>query len=193
MYNYNYYYILLETEVRYFGVPRYFFRGTLTSAIVTTPMVCVQWIPFILDQHNRTTSHGRITVDNWNAWPLRNTITLNPYISTKTLLPSRFALGFVPPTRLSVYVDVAFIALDAENLCEENQDQYTHDFGDNKFPYYKGNTSVRLTDELIDDDNEINQEAEIEINKVIMLKEYIPPSVLRLLMTKKPRRLDVEL
>jgi hypothetical protein len=107
-------------------------------------------------------------------------------------MPSRFALGFIPPTRGAIYVDVAFIALDAENLCEENQDQYTHDFGDNKFPYYKGNTSIRLTDELVDDDNEINDEAEMNTNKVMVLKEYIPPSVLRLLMIKKPRRLDAD-
>jgi hypothetical protein len=106
-------------------------------------------------------------------------------------MPSRFALGFTPPTQGAVYVDVAFIALDAENLCEENQDQYTHDFGDNKFPYFKSNTSIRLTEELVDDDNEINHEAETEMNKVLILKEYIPPSVLRLLMMKKPRRLDV--
>ena len=55
--------------------------------------------------------------------------------------------------------------MDAENLCEDNQDQYTHDFGDNKFPYYKGNTSIRLTEELVDDENETNEAAEEEVKK----------------------------
>jgi len=83
--------------------------------------------------------------------------------------------------------------LDVENLCEDNQDQYTHDFGDNKFPYYKGNTSIRLTEELVDDDNEINEAAEEKVKKVLLLKEYIPPFVLRLLLMKNPQRLDMNL
>ncbi len=79
----------------------------------------------------------------------------------------------------------------AENLCEDIQDQYTHDYGDNKFPCYKGNTSIRLTEELVDDDNEINEAAKEEVKKILFLKEYIPPSVLRLLLMKNPRRLDI--
>ena len=75
-----------------------------------------------------------------------------------------------------LYVDVAFIALDAENLCEETEDQFTFDFGDKKFPYYKGNNSIRLTEELIDEDNPINHESDIQVQQCFVLKEYIPPS-----------------
>ncbi len=41
-------------------------------------------------------------------------------------------------------IQVAFIALDAQNLGELVNDKYYTDFGDNKFPYYRGNTNVRL-------------------------------------------------
>jgi len=152
-------------------------------------MAYVQWIPFILDVQNRTTSHGRIFLTIWNQWPERNSITLNPFVSTISLSPSRFALAFIPPTAGTVYVDVAFIALDAENLCEESEDQYTHDFGDNKFPFYKGNNSIRLTEELIDEDNPINHESDQQVQQCFVLKEYIPPSVLRFLLHRNPIRL----
>ena len=96
-------------------MPIYFFRGTFTRSTTNVPMAYVQWIPFILDVQNRTTSHGRIALTIWNQWPERNSITLNPFVSTISLTPSRFALAFIPPTAGTVYVDVAFIALDAEN------------------------------------------------------------------------------
>jgi hypothetical protein len=89
-------------------------------------MVYLQWIPFILDKRDRTTFNGRISVIHWNEWPIPiPNIRLNSNISTKTLQPSRFAMAFIPPTRLSVYVEMAFIALDAECLGELNADNFT--------------------------------------------------------------------
>ena len=183
------YLTLIDTDLRYFAVPRYFFRGTFTSSTCNVPMAYVQWIPFTLDTQNRTTSHGRISLTVWNEWPERSPITLNPFISTVSLSPSRFALAFIPPTAGTIFVDVAFIALDAENLCEESADQFTHDFGDNKFSFYKGNNSIRLTEELIDDDNPINHESDNQVQQCFLLKEYIPPSVLRFLLLRNPIRL----
>jgi hypothetical protein len=37
---------------------------------------------------------------------------------------------------------------------ELNKDTFTADFGDNKFPYYQGNTSVRLEERQQDEDDE---------------------------------------
>jgi hypothetical protein len=167
-------------------MPRYFYRGTLTSAIVKTPMVYVQWVPFILDKRNRTTFNGMITVAHWNAWPTTTTTHhLNSNISTKTLKPSRFALAFIPPSQLSVYVEVAFIALDAECLGELNDDNYTADFGDNKFPYYQGNTSVRLEERQQDEDDE--EEESFSFNEDYdALKSYIPEPVLGFLLDPNP-------
>ena len=72
--------------------------------------------------------------------------------------PSRYALAFEPPTELAVFVNVDFIALDAENLCKTNNDRFTTDFGDNKFPYFKGRGSQHSQDQLEEED-EPNEEA----------------------------------
>ena len=63
-------------------MPIYFYRGTLTSAIVKTPMVYVQWVPFDLLKQNRTTFNGLISIADWNEWPTR-TVAINSNISTK--------------------------------------------------------------------------------------------------------------
>ena len=36
------------------------------------------------------------------------------------------------------FIEVAFVALDSEQLGEMVEDGYHHDFGDNKFPHYLG-------------------------------------------------------
>ena len=166
-------------------MPRYFYRGTFTSAIVKTPMVYVQWVPFILDKINRNTFNGMITLADWNEWPTRS-VGINSNISTKTLKPSRFALAFIPPTDLSVYVEVAFIALDSECLGELNQDNYTADFGDNKFPYYQGNTSVRLEERQLDEDDAEEENAFKPDVDYELLKSYIPTPVLSFLLDPNP-------
>ncbi len=164
-------------------MPRYFYRESLTSAIVKTPMVYVQWVPFILEKQNRTTFNGRISVAHWKEWP-PTVGRLNSNISTKTLKPSRFALAYIPPTHLSLFVEVAFIALDAECLGELNDDSYTTDFGDNKFPYYRGNTSIRLQEKKDDEeDEEKTYQAGVDYD---LLKSYIPTPVLNFLLDKNP-------
>ena len=152
-------------------------------------MACVQWIPFIMDKRDRTTFIGRIRVTDWNNWPPPS--LMNTFISTTTLQPSRYALAYTPLTNLSVYVDVAFIALDAENLCEMNDDQFTTDFGDNKFPYYKGRASQKLQRELDEEDNddESNIQHEHANGETFeVLKAYLPPSVLQFLLDPNPLR-----
>ena len=67
-------------------------------------------------------------------------------------------MAYDPPADSSIFVDIAFIALDAENLCETSNDKFTTDFGDNKFPYYKGRASQHhqqhLEEENEDDSNQ---------------------------------------
>ena len=43
-------------------------------------MAYVQWIPFLLDQINRTTFIGRISVAHWNKWPEITIKKLNPLL-----------------------------------------------------------------------------------------------------------------
>ena len=74
-----------------------------------------------------------------------------------------------------------FIALDTENLHEDIQEHY--DFGDNKFPYFKGNTNKRLEDfdENTDsDEEETDYVTHVDIEQ---LYKYIPKNVLRFLST----------
>ena len=152
-------------------------------------MVCVKWISFILDKRDRTTFIGRVRLIDWNTWPPPN--DMNPFIGTTTLQPSRYALAFTPPTNLSVYVDIAFIALDAENLCEINDDKFTTDFGDNIFPQFKGRASHNLQAEIDDDsiDDQANELPEHASGETFEIpKAYLPPSVLTFLLDPNPLR-----
>ena len=114
----------------------------------------------------------------------------NQFISTTNLQPSRYALAYTPLTNVEVYIDVAFIALDAENLCEMNDDNFTTDFGDNKFPYYKGRANQYKQDKVDNNDEDDNgEEHEHTSGKAFeTLKSYLPPSVLRFLLDPDPLR-----
>ena len=103
----------------------------------------------------------------------------------QNLKPSRFALAYIPPTHLSIWVEVAFIALDAECLGELNDDNFTSDFGDNKFPYYQGNTSVRLKEQKEDKEDDEEQGFQ-EAADYELLKSYIPSPVLSFLLDPNP-------
>ena len=179
--------IIIDDNVTYFGLPIFFFRSSFTSAVSHVSMAYVQWIPFIVDKEDRTTFIGRINVANWNAWPTAQ--TFNPFIATSNLQPSRYALAFEPPTELAVFVDVGFIALDAENLCETNNDRFTTDFGDNKFPNFKGRGSQHSQDQLEEEDEQ-NEEANQGASEVYeTLQSYLPNSVLKFLLDPDPLRI----
>ena len=173
----------------HFAMPRYFFRGQCTSGIVNIAMACVKWIPFILDKRDRNTFIGRIQKSNWNAWPLILSDNFQ-FISTATLQPSRYALAYMPPNQLSVYVDIAFIALDAENLGESSEDKFTTDFGDNKLPYYKGRASYKFKEEHDEEsDDDLDGPPEHATGETFdVLKTYLPKSVLTFLLDPDPLR-----
>ena len=66
---------------------------------------------FYIGQTGQNHFHWTYKVSDWNNWP--HQCLMNTFISTTTLQPSRYALAYTPLTNESVYVDVAFIALDA--------------------------------------------------------------------------------
>ena len=100
-------------------------------------------------------------------------------------------MSFIEETNHRAYkVQIAFMALDAESLGELVNDNFHTDFGDNKFPYFKGNTNVRIDpkkyqtsgDSSNDDDSSSD---EVEIDPTVMspedlerLNKCIPHSVL---------------
>ena len=62
---------------------------------------------------------------------------INPFISFQQLEPSRYALSFVPIKDTDVYVSMAFIALDGDNLGDGIQiDPLCMDYGDNILTNY---------------------------------------------------------
>ena len=139
-------------------------------------MACVKWINFTLSETNKNTFIGHISVHDWNEWPDSNDELVNPFIWTIELKPSRYALSYIPQRDTDEYIEVAFIAWDSENLDDNNADSFYHDFGDNMFPYYKGNTDIALIqEESAEDDGE----ATITAN----LNQYIRESVVRFLTT----------
>ena len=78
----------------------------------------------------------------------------------------RYCLSFIPQDNPTAYnVEVAFIAIDAEQLGDVVDDGEVLDLGDNKYPYFKGNGNsvmVNYDDETLlleKDDEEIQLEA----------------------------------
>ena len=125
---------------------------------------------------------GDIEVNTWYNYNEGTQIqSLNPYITTNQLRPSRYALAYIPLTGLEVYVNVGFIALNAENLYEDRTDYYG--FGDNKFPYFKGNNNKQLdTGDGYESDESDNEDVDLEtMIDVSDLAKYIPRNVLRFL------------
>ena len=163
-------------------MPLYFFRGNWTSGTQRQMMARVQWIPnFRLLKQSGHTFLGDIPLSTWNNLTPITTNCINSFIATIHLRPSRFALAFISPKDLTGNVNIAFIALDTENLQEDIQEYY--DFGDNKFPYFKGNTNKRLeefSEDKDSDDEDIEYVTNISVEK---LYKYIPSNVLRFLST----------
>ncbi len=142
----------------------------MTTGVVSITMVCVKWINFTLFETNKNTYIGHISVLDWNEWPESNDELINPFIWTIELQPSRYALSYIPQRAGDIYVEVAFIVLDSENLDDNNADSIYYDFGDNMFPYYKSNSDIALIQqESVEDDGD-------EINTVKSICTRISPS-----------------
>ena len=112
-------------------------------------------------------------------------------------------MAFDPPSSTAVFVTVAFIALDAENLCETNNDRFTTDFGDKKFPYFKGRAShfhqQAFEENNNDDDNDDDDDADADGADQQTTSEsaqqiydtlnfFLPTSVLKFLLDPNPLR-----
>ena len=94
------------------------------------------------------------------------------------------------PNERAYHVKVAFIATDSENLGEMVNDMYHSDFGDNKFPYVKGNTNVKIDLEKFKNDDDIDDEdvddgatAAPRDQEANSINTFIPPSIIEYLST----------
>ena len=69
---------------------------------------------------------------------------VNNFSWTTTLKPSRYALAFTEITTGMVFVELAFIPLDSEDLNESNHDSFYFDVSENKYPSYLGNSNNNI-------------------------------------------------
>ncbi len=84
-------------------------------------------------------------MEHWRSWSQGEHPKVFSFIAFSDIEPSRYSLSYIQePNPLAYRVKVAFIAVDSENLGEVVNDMYHTDFGDNQFPYYKGNTNVKI-------------------------------------------------
>ena len=83
----------MQRGKRFFGVPKYFFRLTFTSAIIGVPMCCVQWVHFVEEEEKQThnCSIGTIDLNQWETW--------NPF----PRLPAFIAFSDIQPSRWGHY------------------------------------------------------------------------------------------
>jgi len=89
-----------------FGVPRYFFRFNLTSAISNQPYSYVHWTRFKLNRCHRSSFEGNMTRNEWMTGPTTRQ-DINPFCYVEDCIPSRFALGIITFTHL--YIVYMFI------------------------------------------------------------------------------------
>ena len=77
-----------------FGVPRFFFRFNLTSAISRQPYGYVHWAMFKVKKCHRTSFEGTMTMREWTNGPVERP-GISPFCYLEDVIPSRFALGTV--------------------------------------------------------------------------------------------------
>ena len=158
-----------------------------TNGVLDIPICAVQWINFEVLKDYRNCTIGQIRLTNWREWKRHDKFNKESYISFNDLEPSRYALSFIPqPNQAAYFIEVAFVALDSEQLGEMVEDGYHHDFGDNKFPHYLGNKTSKP--DYVDYDEEEQGEAAVNeagrdtdslsSEDLAALVKYIPKSVL---------------
>lgn len=76
-----------------FGVPRFFFRLNLTSAISNQPYGYVNWTNFKLHSCHRTSVVGTMTRNEWLTGPIERP-HISPFCYIEDVIPSRYALGW---------------------------------------------------------------------------------------------------
>jgi len=172
--------ILVFAGIKYFGILKYFFRLSYTSGVQSVPVCAVQWIHFNVLKDSINCSIGQIAMQSWHELIPHQILKNKPFISFLDLLPSRFALSYIPNhNRRSSWMEVAFIALDSEKLGEHVDDAYYLDFGDNIFPHFKGN---RKTKSVFEEEDDSDEEIDDDCKKLSYLNEFIPRSIIEFLV-----------
>ena len=136
-----------------FGVPRFFFRFNMTSAISQQPYGYVHWSRFKISKCYRTSFEGTMTRNEWSTGPIERP-GISPFCYIEDVIPSRFALGFD-----SDALQFQFMAIDPERVGLQNIEvPQVCDFGDNELDYMtrRGrvvDNNVDVLNDCADDDD----------------------------------------
>jgi hypothetical protein len=134
-----------------FGVPRYFFRLNLTSALYEKPYSYVHWARFKAIRSHRTCFEGAFSQNEWQTGPVERD-NINPFCLLEDIIPSRFVLGFD-----DTCMDMYFMALDPERVGLENvENGKVCDFGDNVLDY-ETNGGRTVESDISDSDGSDNE------------------------------------
>jgi len=98
----------------------------------------------------------------------------NQYLSQDEIFPSRYS--FTYDTVIFNNIACAFVSLDPERLGENLNDASCEDFGDNKFPHFKG--TVATVKAYLKSINDNINEVEDEITLIC----FIPSSIEQFLL-----------
>ncbi len=160
-------------------------------SIRSVPICCVQWVRLDPVNIKINCCIGVIPMAHWRSWGAEEHPQVSSFISFSDLQPSRYALSYInEPNENAYVVRVAFIAVDSENIGEMVNDMYHVDFGDNKFPFFKGNTNKHIDSEKFsnnDSDSEDEEESilhQFNQDEVANISKYIPKSILEFMCTK---------
>ena len=121
---------------------------------------------------------------SWMEWSDHPSVSR--FVAFSDLQPSRYALSYIKEPNPRAYnVEAAFIALDAENLGDLVDDCYHTDFGDNQFPYYKGNSNSKTILKKYEEDSGTDSEDDSRTHgteeEKVDISIYVPACILEYL------------
>ena len=79
-----------ESHLISFGIPRWFFRFSFTSAINDVPYAYLSWIKFTLHEKSNSCVVGHMSASEWNNGPfISKNDNINPFCAIDYIFPSR--------------------------------------------------------------------------------------------------------
>ena len=110
-------YDVVPTNEHSFGIARYFFRLSMTSAIETVPFAYVNWCLYRSMKCTQTYFEGTMTEHEWTTGPSMKD-NISPFVVLDHVVPSRFVLAY-DAVNDDDTLDIAFLALDGKRVGEK--------------------------------------------------------------------------
>jgi hypothetical protein len=151
---------LAGTADESFGRMKYFFRADFTSGMQNFPTVFVDWAQFRCTSRCRTSSTGKMSMEEWITGPQYSQDS-QPFLALSQVKASRYALAYGPTItsgggQARQHKQVGFLSLDPERLGANVEDNMTQDFGDNCLNFYLPDKRFKSEDRDSDVEEEGN-------------------------------------